>query len=240
MTKKTFVRSICAAVLLLGWAVGIAVAQVPADLRTVFTFSGPVSVPGVTLPAGKYLFRIADHDTRGVVQVLSGDGKTPYAMFFAYRAQRMEPSTEPEIQFMETAAGMPRAVRTWWHAAERGGYEFVYPKEQARLLAKGTGEPVLATQVASPKRFEAAPIGPPDLSRIAPSGEETKFAEATPSPAAPRSDIAAGVVAPAGGIAAGQAAALPKTASAAPLIGLAGIILLLGAGLIRVWRVMDA
>ena len=29
----------------------------PLDKRTVFTFGGPITLPGVTLPAGLYLFR---------------------------------------------------------------------------------------------------------------------------------------------------------------------------------------
>ena len=42
----------------------------PLDKRTLFTFSGPVSMPGVTLPAGKYLFRLANPETSTrVVQV---------------------------------------------------------------------------------------------------------------------------------------------------------------------------
>ena len=45
------------------------------DNRTFFTFSGPVTLPGVTLPAGKYLFRNPDTlGGRRVVQVLSEDG----------------------------------------------------------------------------------------------------------------------------------------------------------------------
>ena len=40
---------------------GVAQAQ-PADYRTYFTFSAPVTLPGVTLPAGRYLFRLADPD----------------------------------------------------------------------------------------------------------------------------------------------------------------------------------
>jgi hypothetical protein len=34
-------------------------------------------------------------------------------------------------------------VKTWWYSGDKAGYEFIYPKEQARLLAKGTGQPVL-------------------------------------------------------------------------------------------------
>jgi hypothetical protein len=51
------------------------------DKRTVFTFNRPISVPGVTLPAGKYMFRLVDTETsRKVVQVLDEHGKKPYAM----------------------------------------------------------------------------------------------------------------------------------------------------------------
>jgi hypothetical protein len=32
----------------------------PLDKRTLFTFSGPVTLSGVTLPGGQYLFRLAD------------------------------------------------------------------------------------------------------------------------------------------------------------------------------------
>jgi hypothetical protein len=47
------------------------------DERVFFTFSGPVELPGVALPAGKYIFRLPDPtSTHNVVQVLSGDGMT--------------------------------------------------------------------------------------------------------------------------------------------------------------------
>ena len=53
----------------------------PADYRTYFTFSAPVTLPGITLPAGKYIFRLADPDSsRKVINVLSGDGKRSLAM----------------------------------------------------------------------------------------------------------------------------------------------------------------
>ena len=117
------------------------------DKRTVFTFSGPVALPGVTLPAGQYVFRLADPaGDRKVVQVLSADGKTPYGMFFSLPAERFEPASTPEVQFMETASGMPAAINAWWYPGERSGYEFMYPKDQARRLAQGAGQPELKTQ----------------------------------------------------------------------------------------------
>lgn len=103
-------------------------AATPLDKRTVFTVSAPFSLPGVTLPAGCYMFRLAG-DTRGrdVVQVLSGDGRTVYAMFVALRTPRGEPADKAGVLLMETASGVPIAVRSWWYPAESYGYEFLYP-----------------------------------------------------------------------------------------------------------------
>jgi hypothetical protein len=98
----------------------------PLDKRTVFTFSGPITLPGVTLPSGQYLFRLADPDSSSkVVQVLNTDGTKPYGLFFALPAERFEPASTPEVRFMETASGTPAAVKTWWYPGERTGYEFV-------------------------------------------------------------------------------------------------------------------
>jgi hypothetical protein len=42
---------------------------------TYLTFSNSVEMPGVTLPAGTYTFRLADTPSRNVVQVLDRDQK---------------------------------------------------------------------------------------------------------------------------------------------------------------------
>ena len=143
---RNALRSACAVALLACFMEGAASAQT-FDKRTVFTFSGPVALPGVTLPAGQYLFRLADPTgDRKVVAVLSADGKTPYGMFFSLPAERFGPAPTPEVRFMETAAGMPAAIKTWWYPGERTGYEFMYPKDQALRLAQGASQPVLTTQ----------------------------------------------------------------------------------------------
>jgi LPXTG-motif cell wall-anchored protein len=223
MSQRLTSRLGCAAAIL-AFAASAAFAQ-PSDKRTYFTFNGPTAVPGVTLPAGKYLFRITNDTTsRNVIQVLSSDGKKPYAMFQTLRAERVDPARDPELRFMETAAGMPNAVKTFWYFGERGGYEFIYPKEQARLLAKGTGKPVLTAE--------------PELARITPKGEEVAVA---PQPFEPEAPAVVGEVAPPTlAIAEPQVpvsqqarAELPKTASNIPLFAMAGLALLLGGALLR-------
>jgi hypothetical protein len=239
MSTALFAR-VSALVVAAGLSVGVAAAQTPFDKHTVFTFSGPVAFPGVTLPAGKYVFRLADPASHNVGQILSEDGMKLYSTFYVMSAIRSEPSTVPEIRFMETAAGMPAAVRTWWYPGERRGFEFVYPKEQARLLAKGTGQPVLTTVADTAKPQEVAD---PQLARVAPTGEESRVvAEPSPAPMAVTGRSQTGEIgsAPlAGGEPAQQARTqLPKTAGNAPRIALAGMFLLLCGALLGARRLV--
>jgi len=118
----------------------------PADYRTIFTFSAPVTLPGVTLPAGKYIFRLADPDSsRKVINVLSEDGKKSLAMLQTIPNQAMKAPKDAEIRFMETSAKVPPPVKTWWYAGKAIGYEFIYPRKQALELAKASSEPILTT-----------------------------------------------------------------------------------------------
>lgn len=202
------------------------------DKRTVFTFNRPISVPGVTLPAGDYMFRIVDTTTgRKVIQVLSGDGATPYAMLHSIPDIRVEASANPEVRFMETAKGKPSAVKTWWYPNERIGYEFIYPKEQARRLAEETQEPVLTTQAETTTVEETKTA---ELARIEPAGIETPVpVVAEPEPIVPTGIVQEGTLAEA-------RTELPVTATGIPAFALLGALALgLAAGL-RVWRMARA
>ena len=165
-------RLTCATALLAGLIAAPAAAQTPVDRRTIFTFSGPVTMPGVTLPAGEYVFRLANpNSSADVVQVLSSDGTKPYGLFFSRPVDRLEPPADPEVRFMETAAGMPAAIRSWWYPGQSKGYEFVYPKEQARRLAQAASQPVLTTMAQSTTAEET---NTSELARISSSGQETR------------------------------------------------------------------
>ena len=166
----------------------------PLDKRTLFTFSAPVTLPGVTLPAGQYLFRLADPNSSSkVVQVLNADGTKPYGLFFTISAERLEPASSPEVRFMETASGTPAAIRTWWYPGERRGYEFIFPKEQARRLAMGASQPVLTTDAQT---TTAEQTNTAELSRVGSSGQETDVsASAAPTAAAPTGTTQEGTIA---------------------------------------------
>jgi len=113
--------------------------------KTILTFSGPVQIPGATLPAGSYVFKLADiPGNRHVVQVFDKAEKKIFTTMLAIPNQRLEPSDKPIILFSERAAGSPQAVKVWYYPGDTIGNEFVYPKSQAMKIAKETHSRVLA------------------------------------------------------------------------------------------------
>ena len=161
------------------------------DKKVYFTFSGPVEIPGATLPAGKYLFHLADPDSgRQVLQVQSADGKKVYGMFFSLPAQRPSPPNEAEVRFMEAASGAPAVIGTLWYAGERTGRELIYPRQQALRIAKTTNVAVLTTKADTDK---VGDVKSSDLTRVSPSGQDTDIAANTvaePSGRSQRNDTA--------------------------------------------------
>jgi LPXTG-motif cell wall-anchored protein len=222
-------------------APGLASAQ-PADKRTYFTFSGPVEMPGLALPAGQYEFRLANPDSsRNVIQVSSRDGKKSYGLFSTHTAQRQTASNDAEVRFMEAGAGSPAAIRTWWYPGERTGYEFVYPKQQARRIAQRSRQAVLTTRKETTTAQET---GGADLTRVTPTGAESQVAENEPAEATPAGERQAGVrgdsgsvpvpsPASSGTVARNRRTSLPQTASDTPFIVLMGVVLLAAAAIVR-------
>jgi len=138
----------CTAMLLTSSA---ALAQGTIESRlTNVTFSGPVSLPGKTLPAGTYQFRLADSPSnRNIVQVFDEHGAQLIATFLAIPADRVEAQGDPVITFKETRSDQPPAVHYWYYAGERSGSELVYPKSQAMQIARTSGESVMSMDTES-------------------------------------------------------------------------------------------
>jgi hypothetical protein len=167
---------------------------IPVDRRTYFTFSGPVALPGVALAPGKYLFRMPPVGSARMVQVLSDDGSKVYGQFFVVPALRPELPSEPQVGFIEAAAGLPLPIKTWWYPGERQGFEFIYPKSQARQLAKVAKEPVLTTKAETTTTAETNTAA---LIRISSTGEEAVVVIESPTSATPPGESHKGTVAPA-------------------------------------------
>ena len=196
--------------------------------KTIFTFSGPVEIPGQVLPAGTYVFKMGDSSSdRNIVQVFSKDEKHLYGTFLAIPDARLRPAGKPIITFDERAAGSPEAVRAWLYPGDDAGHQFVYPKERAVALAKANNTPVpsmpaeLATNTTKPaatvneRHVMAMKQAPLKVQK--PTEEEVDISEVFVAQASPTDQTP-------------LPAELPRTGSPLPLIGLVGL-LSLGAAL---------
>jgi hypothetical protein len=137
-------RIVCsAAVLTIGLATGAHADEW--NKLTYLTFSGPVNMPGITLPAGTYRFELMDPvDSRRVIRVSDKEGTKNYGIFLSISDQKLQPSDNAVVMFKEMPAGSPQAIRAWFYPGETTGYEFVYPHDQALKIAKATHQPVLS------------------------------------------------------------------------------------------------
>ena len=193
------------------------------DQKTVFTFSGPVEIPGQVLSAGTYVFKLADSSSdRKIVQVFNKDETHLYGTFLAIPDYRIKPAGKTIITFEERPAGSPEAVKAWFYPGENYGRDFVYPKPKATALAKANNTPVpsMPAEFAANTIKPAATVKAPHIVAMSqaplkaqkPTEEEVEIAEV----------FAVSAEAP-------LPPTLPTTASPLPLIGLVGL-LSIGAG----------
>ena len=153
---------------------------------TNLTFSGPVQVPGHTLPAGTYAFKLADSNDRHIVQVWDKEQRKLIATILAIPDKRLDPADKPIVMFKETAAGTPPAIQAWFYPGNTIGDEFVYPRSQAMRIAKGSHRPVMSmADNSSNLDLRNAPIG-----RVGENGEPTEGTTAAPAPPAPTTTTA--------------------------------------------------
>lgn len=142
--------------------------------RTYLTFSGPVQMPGVTLPAGKYVFRLADTALHNVMQVFDGEEKHIIGQWFFVPANRTSEEQsradgKPVVMFREMPEGMTPAVHFFFYPTDLTGKEFIYPKDQALKIAAATHESVLATDT------EVGKDGNAHVFRVEPNGAEAQY-----------------------------------------------------------------
>ena len=144
MKRVTLIATAIVLAVLIGRSARVAAQNTVPSERTFMTFSNTVEMPGVTLPAGTYVFRLADTPTRNVVQVLSGDEKDILGQWTFVQAERSKVTEDTVVMFKETPEGTMPAVQYWYYPGERIGKEFIYKKDQAQKIADRTGASVLS------------------------------------------------------------------------------------------------
>lgn len=173
---------------------------------TKISFSQPVEVSGMVLPAGTYWFQLMSSPAnRNIVQIWNEDRTQLINTILTIPNRRLQPTGDTVVKFAERPSGTPEAVKAWFYPGDNVGQEFVYPKTRAAVLAQTANEPVLAVrddQAAAP----APALAQAPVKAVEPSGEEVEIAEVV------------------------EAESLPSTGSLLPLMAALGL-LALGAGL---------
>ena len=91
------------------------------------TFSAPFALPGVSLPAGTYIFETPLENSLDVVRVKSRDGRRIYFAGFTQTVERpSERMATAAIVLGEAVSGVPTPVKVWFPAGRRQGHQFVY------------------------------------------------------------------------------------------------------------------
>jgi hypothetical protein len=94
---------------------------------TVFTFKGPVQVPGRILPAGKYLFKLDQTDgDLNVVEIKNQRQNKVYGIFLVKPKYHVGVPSRPAITFEDRAPGTPLAIKAWLYPGDEYAYEFIY------------------------------------------------------------------------------------------------------------------
>jgi hypothetical protein len=121
---------IAGAVVLLVAMVGIGAANawISGPRATYITFSGPVVLPGVTLPAGTYIFEGADPlNHNDLVRVLARNRSKVYLLGFTTQVMRPEGMPRDRvILFHESREGAAPRIDAWFPQDESIGHRFVY------------------------------------------------------------------------------------------------------------------
>ena len=117
------------------------------DQTTSITFSGPVQIPGRVLPAGTYVFQLANADSdRNIVQIFNADRTQLYATLQTVAAERPNPTGDTVVTFAEQGPGRPEALLKWFYPGNMTGNKFVYSPQEEKELAQDKQQTIMADQ----------------------------------------------------------------------------------------------
>ena len=189
--------------------------------ETIVRFSRPVEIPGQVLPAGKYVFKLADSQSdRHIVQIFNEDRTKVLATILATPDYRLEPTDKTVISMEERRSGSPEAVGSWFYPGDNYGSRFVYPAERM-LLAANSQPKTQSSSQAPEKTKESVPPAEsyttPTQSSLVQNQDQQVSGQRAPAPVQ---------------VAQNAPAMLPKTSGNFLILPLVGVGLLSGGALL--------
>jgi hypothetical protein len=121
-----------------------------AAIATTITFSQPLQIPGQVLPAGTYLFELADRGAEpNVVQIFNSDRTVLYGTFLTIATERQEATDDTSVTLAEPESGGTPVLVKWLYPGRDTGNEFVYAKQTEKEIARGSQHTIAAGQTAT-------------------------------------------------------------------------------------------
>ena len=119
-----------------------------ANQETRVTFSAPIQIPGQILPAGSYIFQLADpNSSQDVVRIFNADRSVLYATVEMVSTERMNPTGDTAITLADRESGKPDVLVTWFYPDNTVGHEFIYPKQLEEEIAQARRETFVGNQL---------------------------------------------------------------------------------------------
>jgi len=226
--SKITQRSRVAFVALCGFALAIGSGVFPAradewNKKTIITIDQPMQVYDTYLEPGQYVFKLLDSQSdRHIVQIFNAEQTHLITTILAIPDYRVQATGKSRFTMWETPAGYVGALKEWYYPGDTFGQEFRYPKQLRAIEVAQTFAPAPPAPQAEP-----APA-PQEQAQV--EEQQTIIAQNTPPPPPP---AVAEQPAPAPAPENSTPAVLPQTASAYPLIGFLGVLLLGLGGVLR-------
>ncbi len=228
----------------MAFVAGVSMTPARADLwnkKTVLTVGETVQVSGTVLPPGQYVMKLLNSQTdRHIVQIFNRDETHIIDTVLAIPRQRLVPVGHTVFTYYETPPGNVRALRTWFYPGDLVGQQFLYPKH-LQMVAMTTAP---AAMGANAEASSPTPVMPPAPEPAAAGQTQAAQSQASEQPPAhvvenpepapepePQAPETPAHSTP------DQPAQLPHTGSPYPAFGIAGLLLIGLAGLIRVTRI---
>ena len=126
-------RAVLVTIVLLGATFAAGARADQWNKKTIVTFNDAVEIPGQVLPAGTYVFRLADSiSNRHIVQIWNADEDQVLATIMTIPNTRFETPDDSLFQFDERPGDSPQALKVWFYPGNNTGEEFIYSRYSYR------------------------------------------------------------------------------------------------------------
>jgi hypothetical protein len=133
-------RKLLATSLFFIMAFSLSVPLVRADMsnqQIKITVTEAVAIPGHILAPGTYWFAlVGDGADLNTVQVFNADRSALLATLFTAPRDRQQAGNGPAFTLAERPYSQPEAILAWFYPGRTTGHEFLYPKSEAKELAR--------------------------------------------------------------------------------------------------------